>query len=174
MGCGEIIRYLTRRGSERAIRVLLVAPTLPFLLKTDDNPEGIDGRVFESLRSSWKKDFPAWLVENTRRFFATDTSQAMVDWGVRVCLETSLQGVIECNRSNTETDFRSELKTTKVPTLVVHGDADVFAPLALTGRRTAQLIPGSQLKVYEGAPHGLMCTNVDRLNAELLQFVSLS
>src|SRR5256885_68805 len=67
MGCGEIIRYLTRRGSERATRVLLVAPTLPFLLKTDDNPEGIDGRVFESLRSSWKKDFPAWLVENTRQ-----------------------------------------------------------------------------------------------------------
>jgi non-heme chloroperoxidase len=94
----------------------------------------------------------------------------MVDWGIRMCQQTSLQALLECNRIDVETDFRPELPHVKVSTLVVHGDADVSAPIELMGRKTAKLIPGSQLKVYERGPHGLMFTHTDRLNADLLAF----
>ena len=171
MGCAEIARYLTRDGGSRVARVVLVSASLPFVMKTADNPDGVDRAVFENTRAGWSKDFPKWLGENARPFFAPDTSQHMVDWGIRICLHTSLQALFECNRIDVETDFRPELPHIKVPTLVIHGDADVSAPLDLMGRKTAKLIPGSQLKVYERGPHGLMFTHTDRLNADLLAFI---
>jgi pimeloyl-ACP methyl ester carboxylesterase len=171
MGCAEVVRYLTRHGASRVQRVAFVSASLPFVMKTADNPDGVDKSTFEKLRAGWGKDFPRWLGENARPFFAPDTSQQMVDWGIRMCLQTSLQAILECNRIDVETDFRPELPHVHVPTLVIHGDADVSAPLDLTGRKTAKLIPGSQLKVYEGAPHGLMFTHTDRLNAGLLAFI---
>lgn len=171
MGCGEIVRYLSRHGDKRVARIVLVGPTLPFLLKTADNPEGFDKAIAERVRNAWTKDFPRWLADNRRPFFVPDTSSAMMDWGSHLSYQTSLHAAIECSRAFIETDFRAELPQVTVPTLIVQGDADVSAPLERTGRRTAALIPGSQLRVYEGAPHGLMLTHIDRLNADLLAFI---
>lgn len=171
MGCAEIVRYLTRHGASRVSRILLVGVTLPLMIKTAENPEGIDNAFFERLRDAWKKDFPQWLGENARPFFAPETSQQMVDWGIRMCQSASLQALLECHRIDVETDFAPELRKINVRTLLVHGDADVSAPVNLTGRKTARLIPGSLLKVYERGPHGLMFTHTDRLNADLLEFV---
>jgi len=172
MGCAEIVRYLTRHGASRVKRAAFVSASLPFVMKTPDNPDGVDKAAFENIRAGWSKDFPKWLGENARPFFAPNTSQQMVDWGIRTCLQTSLQAILECNRIDVETDFRAELPRVNVPTLVVHGDADVSAPLELMGRPTAKLIPGSQLKVYERAPHGLIFTHTDQLNADLLSFMN--
>ncbi len=123
------------------------------------------------LRGLWRRDFPSWLADNARPFFAVDTSAATVEWGIGLCRLTSLRALIDCSRADLETDFRDELTRLNVPTLIVHGDKDVSAPLDLTARRTAQLIPGSRLVVYEGAPHGLMFTHMDRLNTDLLAFM---
>jgi non-heme chloroperoxidase len=172
MGCAEIVRYVSRHGFARVARIAFVSPSLPFALKTADNPDGTDQNVFEKVRAGWSKDFPKWLGENARPFFAPDTSAEMVAWGIRLCQYTSLQAIVECSRIQVETDFRPELPKIGVPTLVVHGDADVSAPLELTGRKTAQLIPGSQLRVYARGPHGLMFTHTDRLNSDLLAFVN--
>ena len=87
-------------------------------------------------------------------------------------LSTPLPIAIECNRLITSTDFRRELPEISVPALVIHGDKDVSAPIDMTGRPTAALIPNAQLKVYEGAPHGLFLTHKDRLNADLLRFIA--
>jgi non-heme chloroperoxidase len=171
MGGGVVVRYLSRHGARRVARVALAAPSTPFILKTADNPDGVDKRVFEQLRAIWSKDFPKWLADNARPFFTPETSPEMIQWGVRMSLQTSLKAVIDCNRAITETDFRAELPKITTPALVIHGDKDVFTPLELTGRKTAQLIPGSQLKVYEGAPHGLMFTHMDRFNRDLLAFI---
>jgi len=171
MGCGVIARYLTRHGSDRVARVALVSPTLPFLLKTEDNPQGLDRKALERLRGVFSTDFPGWLADNARPFFSPETSAAMVDWGIGLCRQASLRALIDCNRADFETDFRGELPRLTVPTLIVHGDKDVSAPIDLTGKKTAQLIPGSRLIVYEGAPHGLMFTHKDRLNADLLAFM---
>lgn len=171
MGCGMVVRYLSRHSDKRVARVALVSPSLPFLLKTEDNPDGVDKSVFERLRAGWSKDFPKWLADNARPFFTPETSPEMVQWGVRMCLQASLKALIDCNRADTETDFRAELPKITAPTLIIHGDKDMSTPLELTGRKTARLIPGSQLKVYEGAPHGLMFTHMDRFNRDLFAFI---
>jgi pimeloyl-ACP methyl ester carboxylesterase len=172
MGCGEIVRYLTRHGSDRVARVALIAPTTPFLLKTADNPGGVDRAVFEKLRAGWLVDYPRWLAENARPFVVAETSEAIIQWCMDLMLQTSLQAVVECNVAVTETDFREELARISVPVLVVHGTADVSAPLELTGRRTAELITRCELEVYEGAPHGLFLTHIERLHRDLLRFAT--
>jgi len=171
MGCAEIARYLTRHGANRITRVAMVSMSLPFALKTPDNPDGVDKTILDAQRATWATDFPKWLGENARPFFASETSQQMVDWGIRLCLQTSLQAILECNRLDVEVDFRPELPAIKVPTLIIHGDHDSSAPLDFTARRVAKLVPGSKLKIYEGGPHGLMFTHTNQLNADLLDFV---
>jgi pimeloyl-ACP methyl ester carboxylesterase len=171
MGCGVVTRYLTRHGAGRVARVALVSPSLPFILKTEDNPDGVDKNHLEQMRATWSKDFPKWLADNARPFVTPETSPEMIQWAVRMCLQASLKALIDCNRADVETDFRAELPKITSPTLVIHGDKDVSTPLELTGRKTARLIQGSQLKVYEGAPHGLMFTHMDRFNRDLLAFI---
>ena len=121
-------------------------------------------------RAEWTRNFPEWLGVNARTFFVQDTPQEMMDWVMRMALTASMRALVDLNHTVTETDFRAELKKFPVPTLVIHGTADVSAQLDLTGRRTAALIPGAHFKVYEGAPHGLMFTHTDRLNADLIEF----
>jgi pimeloyl-ACP methyl ester carboxylesterase len=95
----------------------------------------------------------------------------MAEWGVNVIMQSSLKALVDCVRVAFETDLRADLPKIALPTLIVHGDKDVSAPLDQTGRRTAQMIPGSRLIVYDGAPHGLMFTHMQRLNADLLAFM---
>jgi pimeloyl-ACP methyl ester carboxylesterase len=172
MAAGEIVRYLTRHGSARVSGIALLGPTTPFLARTEDNPDGIDPQFFESFRRDWlMRDLPGWIEENIRPFVLPETSPQMMDWLRSMCLQASPRALLECNRATTTTDFRAELRAIAVPTLVIHGDRDVSCKLDLTGRRTAALIPGARLKIYEGAPHGLFITHADRLNADLLEFV---
>jgi non-heme chloroperoxidase len=171
MGCAEIARYLTRHGSGRVKRVALIAPTTPFLMKTADNPNGVDRSLFLQVRTQWLRDFPKWMADNTDPFFVPETSPQIKQWGTQMMYATSMQAHIECNIAVTETDFREELKRIKVPVLVLHGTKDVSAPLPLTGQPTAQLIPGAELKVYEGAPHGIFVTHLERVNQDVLGFI---
>lgn len=171
MAGGEAVRYLTRHGRKaRVARVLFLAPTLPFLLKTADNPEGIDRQMFERLRHVWRHDYATWLADNARPFFMPDTPEPMLEWGRALMLQCSMRAVIECNKTMVETDFRAELQTLSVPSLIIQGDRDASAPLPLTGVRTAGLIPGGKIRIYEGAPHGLFLTHADRFNADLVAF----
>jgi non-heme chloroperoxidase len=172
MGCAEIVRYLTRHGSSRVDRIVLTCSTTPFLLKTDDNPFGIDRATFDAVRAKFREDFPQWLVENAPPFVVKSTSQATIDWIVQESLQASFKALMDCNLATISTDFREELKMVDVPTLVIHGDKDVSAPVDITGRPTAALIPFAKFKVYEGAPHGLIFTHVDRLNTDLAEFLA--
>jgi pimeloyl-ACP methyl ester carboxylesterase len=171
LGCGEIVRYLSRHGARRVARVVLVAPTLPYTSKTPDNPDGVvTPDLAGRLRARMASDFPGWVTENARGFFVPETSQAMLDWGIRMITQTPLKVVLDCNRVVNETDYRAELSKIDLPVLIIHGDKDLSAPLDLTGRKTAQLIPRSRLIVYEGGPHGLMFRHRERLNSDLLAF----
>jgi pimeloyl-ACP methyl ester carboxylesterase len=172
MASGEIVRYLTRHGSARVARIALLGPVTPFLVRTDDNPDGIDPAVFESFRRDWlMRDLPGWIEANIRPFVLPETSVQTMDWLRGLCLQASAKALLECSRAQSATDFRPELPAISVPALVIHGDRDVSAPLDLTGRRTAALIPHARLKVYEGAPHGLFVTHAERVNADLLEFI---
>lgn len=172
IAAGEIVRYLSRHGSARIARVVLVAPAAtPFLLKTADNPNGIDGELFEAGRAVMRRSFFDWIEAHAVPYFMPDTSRAAIDWTIRMMLETSLEAALELARVQASADFRAELAEVRVPTLVLHGDRDASAPLELTGRPTARLIEGAVLKVYEGAPHGLYFTHAEKLNRDLLAFL---
>lgn len=173
MASGEITRYLSRHGSGRVARVVYLAPTTPFLTRTADNPQGAPAAYFEQTRQVWRTDFPRWLDDNAAPFVTPQTSAAMIAWIKSIMLTCSLQALIECNKAMVETDFRRELTRIAVPCLVIHGDRDASAPLPLTGQRTAALIPGARLMVYQGAPHGLFVTHAERLNADLLAFAKV-
>jgi non-heme chloroperoxidase len=171
MGCKEIVRYLSRQGSARIRRIVLISPGAPLTVKTPENPDGVDANAFKQLQNVWTTDFPKWLAENARPFFVPETSPAMVEWGIQMCLQASLKALVDCNSADAQADLRAELAKIQLPTLIVHGTVDASAPLEKTGRKVAQLIKGSQLTIYEGAPHGLMLTHVDRLNRELESFL---
>lgn len=117
MGCNEIVRYLSRHGSSRVSKIALVAPTTPYLLKSADDPEGIDGAMFEATREQWRSDFPRWLSENARAFFVPETSQAMVDWGIAMMAQIPTYIGIACNEAITDNDFRPDCRAVKIPTL---------------------------------------------------------
>jgi non-heme chloroperoxidase len=172
MASGELARYLSRHGSARVARIVLLSPTTPFLLKTADNPDGIPEENFAALRDSWRKDYLRWIDDNTDAFFATpETSPGMRRWLAGMLTQFPVRFAIAMNEALTRTDFRDDLRKISVPTLVVHGDLDASAPLALTGIRTAALIPGSRLEIYEGVAHGLMYTHMGRLHADILGFI---
>jgi non-heme chloroperoxidase len=171
MGCGEIARYLARYGSARVARIILLAATTPCLMKTANNPDGVPQSVFEALRASWRRDYPKWIAENTEPFFTPDTSPALMQWGAAILMQCPVPVAIACNKAVTMSDFRADLAAISVPALVIHGDRDVSAPLGLTGKPTAELISGCRFKVYQGAPHGLMYTHMEMVNADILEFI---
>jgi non-heme chloroperoxidase len=173
-GSGEVVRYMTRHGSSRIAKVALVAPAAtPFVMRTADNPNGIPPEQLEFFRTKiLQQDFPKWLEDGKKAFFVAETSPALQNWVMQLMLTTPLLVAVECNRRVTSTDFRQELPRISVPTLVIHGDKDASAPIALTGKPTAALIPNAQFRIYEGAPHGLFLTHKDRLNADLLGFIT--
>lgn len=175
MGCGEIARYLARHGAGRVRRAVLVATTTPFLLKTADNPEGIDRAVFDRMHAAAAADRPRFTALAAGPFFGEGTagaavSEELVRWGVGLALQACPVATLDTIRAFSETDFRPDLRAFTIPTLVIHGRADQGAPLALTGARTARLIPGSRLEVYDTA-HGLFITERERLNRDLAAFV---
>jgi pimeloyl-ACP methyl ester carboxylesterase len=172
MAPGECIRYLTRHGGARVARLVMIGTLTPALKRTPDNPGGAEPAYFEQFRRDClMRDFPRWIDENLRPFVTPDTSAGMMGWIKEMALSASPKALLELNRSIGEADFAAELAAVTVPTLVVHGDRDVTCPLDSTGRRTAALMPDATLEVYEGAPHGLMFTHIDRLNADIAGFV---
>lgn len=175
-GCGEVVRYLSRRGSERIARIVLVSTITPFVLKTDDNPDGVDRATLENVRKLLSKDRPHPIAAAAPAFFGApknNVSQEIMDWWVRMMVDQcSLKVMLDLHRMFTETDFRPELRKVSVPTMLIHGDNDTSTPIETTARKTAALISGCQLKVYEGAAHGLPITHADHLNRDLLAFAN--
>jgi non-heme chloroperoxidase len=170
MAGGEVVRYLSRHGARRIARIVFVGTTLPYLTKSPDNPDGIDASVFEQgRRQGLLMDFPKALTDNLRPFVTADTSQALLDWVRSLMLGTSMRALFDCNRVLTSTDFRAELRSIALPTLFIHGDKDISAPIALTARKALSLVPKARLTTYEGAPHGLMLTHAQRLTEDLLE-----
>jgi len=172
MACGEIVRYLTRHGAQRIARIVFVGTSAtPFRLQTPDNPDGIPPDRLEYFqRHVLLRDYPQWLEDNRQPFFVPETSRAMQEWIRGLMLGTSIAAILGCSRSQASTDFRGELRKIRVPTLLIHGDTDVSAPIDVTARPTAALIPGSELRIYEGAPHGLFLTHMERLTTDIRRF----
>jgi non-heme chloroperoxidase len=173
-GALEATRYLSRHSSERVARVVYLAAAGPCLIQKADNPQGAPRAYFEHNWKLWRADFPKWVDDNADPYFTPETSEGIKAWTKAQMIQCSMRAALDIGRILADADIRQELTQLRVPTLVIHGDKDASAPLDLTGKRMAALIPGAQLKVYEGAPHGLYITHMDRLNTDLLAFAQVS
>jgi non-heme chloroperoxidase len=179
MGGGEVARYLGTYGTERVRRAVFIASIPPFLLKTPDNPGGVDGSIFDGIKKAIAADRPAFLSKFLADFYNVDilggklVSDQVVQMNWNIAAGASPKGTLDCVPAWL-TDFRNDLQRIDVPTLVIHGDADRILPLAATGKRTHEAIKGRRLVVVEGGPHGLTWTHAERVNHELLTFLGQS
>jgi pimeloyl-ACP methyl ester carboxylesterase len=176
MGGGEVARYLGKYGSKRVSKAVFIAAIPPFLLKTPDNPEGVDGSVFEVIKKGIAADRLAFLSQFLSNFYNSDVlggkliSEQAVQLSWNTGAGASPKGTLDCV-SAWLTDFRNDLKKIDVPTLVIHGDSDRILPLSATGKRIAEFVKGSKLAVVEGGPHGLTWTHAEKVNRTLLEFL---
>lgn len=171
MGSVEAVNYLRRYGSDRIARLVLVAPTTPFLVKTEDNPDALPKAMIEADQAAVARDFVKWIAANEAPFFLPETPEITRTWIRQMMLSVPLPVAMACRKSMAFADLRAAAAGIDRPTLILQGDKDASAPLPLTGAKTAKLIKGSKLTVYEGAPHPLPLTHGERVIADMLAFM---
>ncbi len=176
MGGGEVARYMGRYGSGRVSKAILLGAVPPFLLKTADNPEGVDKSVFDGMLQSVSKDRIAFLEEFFPNFYnyepgANGMSADLIPFSKWQAWPASPLGTQQCIVAFGTTDFRDDLKKFTVPTLIVHGDSDRIVPFEVSGKRSHEMIPESRLEILKGAPHGFAATHAQQLNDLLLDFL---
>lgn len=176
MGGGEIARYLTRHGSDRVAKTVLVASVVPYLLKDDSNPDGVDASVFEDMKSEIRKDRFAFLQTFAKQFYGVGVisrpvSSALLDWTFTLALMASPKATLDCVDAFGRTDFRPDLRSFTKPTLIIHGASDATVPIKPSGKAAASGIPDSTYIEYDGEPHGLFATDPERLNRDLIEFI---
>src|SRR6266478_2442773 len=176
MGGGEVARYLGKYGSKGVSKAVFISAVPPFLLKTPDNPEGVDGSVFEGIQKAIVADRYAFFTEFFKNFYNTDlllakrVSEQAVQASWNLAAGASATASLACVPTWHE-DFREDLKRVDVPTLVIHGDADRIVPFAASGVRTAKLIKSARLAVVKDGPHCISWTHAEQVNRELVEFL---
>ena len=177
MGTGEVARYLAAHGSEQVRAAALVAPLLPFLLKTDECPEGIDRKVFDGITRRIAADRPAAMKAFMDRSYNIDllggsrvSDQAWQN-SFYVAISASACASLDCVTACLE-DFRGDLAALNIPVLVVHGDQDRVLPYEATSRRLSALLTDSRSVIIAGGPHAIIWTHADEVNQALLDFIA--
>jgi non-heme chloroperoxidase len=177
MGSGEVTRYLSTYGSDRIENAVLMASIPPFLLKTPDNPLGIDKSIFDGIMEGIKTDRLAFLTQFFNDFYNMDVlggkliSEQVYQYSWNVGSRASPTGTYECVKAWL-TDFRDDLNYIDVPTMVVHGDADRILPIDVTGRRLKDAIKDTKYVEVKDGPHGMIWTHAEEINKALLEFLS--
>lgn len=177
MGGGEVARYIGKYGSKDVSKAVIISGVPPFLLKTADNPEGVDGSVFEGIQKTVAADRYAFFTEFFKNFYNTDVnlgkrvSEQAVQASWNVAAIASATASVACVPTWHE-DFRQDVAKIDVPTLVIHGDSDRILPISASGQRTAKLIPGSEYVVIKDGPHNIGWTHADEINSALRQFLA--
>jgi non-heme chloroperoxidase len=175
-GGGEVARYLARHGTRRVAKAVLIGAVPPLMLRTPANSGGLPTEVFDQIRAGVLADRSQFFMDLSLPFYGYNRPGAKVSQGVRE--QFRLQGLMAgmpacyfCIKAFSETDQNEDLKKFDVPTLILHGDDDQIVPIANSALLSARIVTNSQLKVYEGAPHGMCTTHKDRVNQDLLAFI---
>ena len=177
MGSGEVTRYLGKYGSKRVSKAVLIGTLGPFLVKTADNPEGVEAKVFEGIKAAIRADRPAFLMEFLRNFYNYDVtggklvSERVLEDNWNVGVGASAIGTVACVDCWIE-DFRKDVAKNKVPTLILHGDADRILPPDATSKRQAKMIKNCKLVELSGGSHGVLWTHAEQINSELVKFLA--
>jgi len=171
MGGGDALRYVSRHGTRQISRAVFIAPAAPCMVRRNDNPDGLPREVVDASLALFRSDFPRWVREQSRAFFAPETSDATVEWGIDMMMRTPLRTVVECARTMADEDLRPDLARLDVPALFVHGDRDASIPFAF-GEAAARLAPRARFRPYLGAPHGLPVTHAGALVRDIVHFIA--
>ncbi len=177
MGGGEVARFIGKYGSKGVSKAVFISGVPPYLLKTPENPEGVDGSVFEGIQKAVAADRYAFFTEFFKNFYNTDrllgkrVSEQAVQASWNVAASASPTASFACVPAWHE-DFRKDLAYIDVPTLVMHGDADRILPISASGIRTAKMVSGARLVVVPEGPHCIIWTHADEVNRELVSFLA--
>jgi len=177
MGTGEVTRYIGKYGTKRVRKAVLIGTLGPYLVKTSDNPEGVDRSVFEGIKAAIKADRPALVMEFLKNFYNYDVtggklvSERVLEENWNVAVGASSIGTLTCVDSWIE-DFRPDISRNTVPTLLLHGDADRILPPDATSRREAKMIKNVKFVELRGGPHGVLWTHAEQVNTELVNFLA--
>jgi len=177
MGSGEVTRYMGKYGTARVRQAVLIGTLGPYLVRAADNPDGLDAHVFEDIKAAIRKDRPAFLMEFLKNFYNYDVtggklvSERVLEDNWNVAVQASAIGTVACVDCWIE-DFRGDIPKNDVPTLILHGDADRILPPDATSRRQAKMIKNVTSVELPGGPHGVLWTHADRINSELVSFLS--
>ncbi|WP_374293739.1 alpha/beta fold hydrolase [Sphingomonas sp.] len=177
MGGGEVARYMSRHQGKGVVAAALIASVVPYMLKTDDNPDGVPESTLQQIAQGIQDDRPHFFRDTfLKQFFgvgylSSPVSDDTLDWTTAVAMQGGLKPTLACAESFGHTDFRPDLASFRVPTLIIHGTSDQTVPIDPSARAAAAGIPGAQLVEYDGAPHGLNVTHGERLTQDLLTFL---
>ena len=175
MGGGEVARLLSRRRGTTGSHAILIGSVVPFLLKTEDHPDGAPGDVFDGMIEAIRADKADFFRGFLKDFFgvgwAAKVSEAAIDNAWRQAMTAGLRPTLACVRAFSETDFRPDLPSFSMPTLVIHGVEDRTVPIDLTARAAAKAIPGARLVEYEDGAHVLFASHTQRLIDDMLGFL---
>jgi len=176
MGTGEVTRYIGKYGTKRVRKAVVIGTLGPYLVKTADNPDGVDRSVFDGVKAGIKADRPAFLMEFLRNFYNYDVtggklvSERVLEENWNVGVGASAIGTLTCVDSWIE-DFRRDISRNTVPTLILHGDADRILPPEASSRRQAKMTKNATYVELKGGPHGLLWTHAEQINSELVKFL---
>ena len=176
MGGGEVARYMSRHFAKDVVQAVLVSSVVPFMLKTNDNPSGVDRSVFDGMAEGMKQDRAKFFSGFFKDFYSGDSSsspvsQEVIEWSRSVAIQAGLNATLECANAFATTDFRPDLPAFSVPTLIIHGTGDKTVPIDASSRVAAKMIANSHLIEYDGAPHGLTVTHGAQLSNDLIDFL---
>ncbi|WP_447928223.1 alpha/beta fold hydrolase [Vreelandella sp. EE27] len=177
MGGGEVARYIASYGTERVSKAVLAAAVPPYLYKADDNPDGgLDDATINQFLDGIRGDRLAFLEDFTKNFFAAGDKTDLISEANRqyhrdIAAFASPKATFDCVKAFSYTDFRDDLPKMKLPTLVLHGDADGIVPVEVSGKRASETLPHSKFETISGGPHGLNVTHADAFNKALIAFL---
>jgi non-heme chloroperoxidase len=176
MGGGEVARYLSRHKGKNVAQAALISAVVPYMLKTADNPNGVDQAIFDQMTAGMKEDRAHFFAGFFKDFFGVGVlshpvSDEVLHWAQTVTLQAGLKPTLACAKAFATTDFRPDLKAFTVPTLIIHGTEDKTVPIDATGRVSAKAIPQAKFIEYDGAPHGIFATHKEQFTQDLLAFL---
>jgi pimeloyl-ACP methyl ester carboxylesterase len=177
MGGGEVARYLSRHAGRGVSRVALVSSVVPCMLQTADNPEGVPQSTFDQMTEAMLQDRARFMASFFKEFFGMGwmnhpVSDEMLETCCTTAMMAGLRPTLLAAKAFATTDFRSDLPSFTLPTLIIHGTADKTVPIEATSRAVARAVPHATLIEYDGEPHGIFATQNERLKTNLLDFLA--
>lgn len=176
MGGGEIARYMTNHNGQGVTQAVLVSSVVPYMLKTDDNPNGVPQSTFDEMTAGMKKDHRHFFTGFFKDFYgdgilSDKVSEEEKHWAWMTAMMASKYATLKSAEAFATTDFRPDLANFKVPTLVIHGTKDATVPIDATGRAVAKAVPTATIVEYDGEPHGIFASQTERLANDIIVFL---